>query len=329
MQLKDHHRRTLNYLRLSLTDRCNLRCLYCVPCGETAKLKHEEILSYEEILRLARIAVDLGITKIRLTGGEPLIRKGVCEFIPRLTSLPGLNEVTLTTNGILLKERLEKIKAGGITRLNVSMDSLKSERYRSITGMDALARVKSSIETAREMGFHPIKLNMVVMEGLNDDEILDFARLSLQKPYHIRFIEYMPVGGKSVAKQLRYIPTAVLKSRLRELGQLIPVIDGNLDAGPSERYRIDGALGEIGFISPLSRHFCALCNRLRLTASGHLRPCLLSGLELDIKGAMRKGASDQQLAKIFLEAAERKPSAHRFLAGDTHALSGQMSSIGG
>lgn len=328
LKLIDQHNRRLNYLRVSVTDRCNLQCLYCTPAGITAKLRHEDILTYEEIFRLARIAVDLGIEKIRLTGGEPLVRKGIYEFIPRLAALPGLKDISLTTNGIFLKDNIEKIRSSGIKRINVSLDTLRRDRYEKITGYDGFQQVWEGIELAKKLEFQPIKINMVPIMGLNDDEILDFARLSLLHPYYIRFIEYMPIGIAGPDAPLDHVPNSLIKDQLSSLGKLVRIPKTAYD-GPAERFKIEGALGEIGFISPRTNHFCHVCNRLRLTASGHLRPCLLSNKHEDLKAPMRSGASDSELTRIFLNAALNKPHAHHLTSENTTPVSAQMSSIGG
>ena len=327
-KLIDQYKRQLNYLRISVTDRCNLRCIYCMPGAGITKLKREEILSYEEILRLSVIASMLGITKIRLTGGDPLARRGLCDFIPKLTSIKGINEVTLTTNGVCLEENLDKIKAGGIKRLNISLDSLKRDKYARITGYDGLEKVKNGIFKAWKMGFDPIKINVVVLKGINDDEILDLAQLAVEYPFHIRFIEYMPIGEFEQGKSLHHIPSEMIKELLKPLGELIPVEKSKND-GPSERFKLGHGPGEIGFISALSHHFCNTCNRLRLTAKGSLRPCLLYNREVDIKGPLRKGASDDELAGIFLEAARNKPHHHALKEENSLSLPAHMSAIGG
>jgi len=326
--LIDQHDRRLNYLRISITDRCNLRCLYCIPREDIAKLRHDDILTYEEIFRLTRIAVSLGVNKIRLTGGEPLLRKGIYEFLPRLTALSGLKDVSLTTNGLFLKDNLEKIRSSGIKRINVSLDTLNRQRYEKITGYDGFQDVWNAIELARELNFQPIKINVVLIKGLNDDEILDFAKLSKHYPYHIRFIEYMPLGIINPDAPLQFVSNYLLKEQFRRLGHLEPVRRAEYD-GPVERFKFEGASGEIGFISPLTHHFCSSCNRLRLTASGNIRPCLLSDQEIDLKGPMRSGASDDELAQVFLMAANNKPYAHHLTSEDPIPFSGQMSSIGG
>jgi len=326
--LVDKYDRRLNYLRISLTDRCNLRCLYCIPREGIPKLPHEDILTYEEILRIARIAVNLGVEKIRLTGGEPLLRKGIYEFIPELHALPGLRDLSLTTNGVNLTRNAEKIRLSGIKRINVSLDTLRRERYEKITGYDGFEEVWGGIELARELNFHPIKINVVVIKGLNDDEVVDFARLSLQHPYHIRFIEYMPMGDTSPEGDLHYLSNSLIKEQLSRLGLLSP-IPNTVQDGPARRFKFEGAPGEIGFISPLSNHFCHACNRLRLTASGGLRPCLLSNQEEDLKGPLRSGASDSDLAHIFIRATRKKLHQYRLPSENTISFPGHMSSIGG
>ena len=326
--LIDQHNRSLNYLRISITDRCNLRCLYCIPQDGINKLRHKDVLTYEEIFRLVRITVNLGVDKIRLTGGEPLLRQGIFEFLPRLTALSELRDVSLTTNGIFLKDNLEKIRTSGIKRINISLDTLNRQKYEKITGYDGFQDVWDAIELAKKLNFQPIKINVVIIKGLNDDEIPDFARLSKQYPYHIRFIEYMPLRTTDPDIPLQYIPNYLLKKQFGKIGHIVPVRRAQYD-GPVERFKFEGAIGEIGFISPLSHHFCPSCNRLRLTANGKIRPCLLSDQEIDLKGPMRSGASDDDLAQIFLMAAHNKPYAHHLTAEDPIPFPGQMSSIGG
>jgi cyclic pyranopterin phosphate synthase len=327
-QLTDARKRRLNYLRISVTDRCNLRCMYCMPRGGVPKLPHGDILSYEEVLRLAKIATGLGIDKIRITGGEPLVRKGIIDFLSRIASVSGVKDLALTTNGVLLEENLDRLRAAGLRRINVSLDSLRPDRYAGITGRDCFDQVWRAIRTAPEKGFHPVRINMVVMRGVNDDEVVDFARLSLLYPYHVRFIEYMPIGTSDLKGSLRHIPSSEIKERVARLGNLLPVPKDMYD-GPAERFRLEGAPGEIGLISAMSHHFCHACNRLRLTARGRLRPCLLSDHELDVVTPLRSGASDEELAGIFLEAALNKPGAHGLQPSSSPEVSGHMWSIGG
>ena len=326
--LIDHYERRLNYLRISITDRCNLQCSYCMPPDGLEKLEHKDILTYEEILRLARIAVGLGVDKIRLTGGEPLVRKDFPHLLPKLMSIPGLRDVSVTTNGIYLKEHLETIRSAGVKRINISLDSLKRDRYRQITGFDGFDRVREAVQLAHKLGFSPIKINMVVLKGINDDEVADFSRLSVRYPFHVRFIEYMPSGLFLHSEPLHHVSNTVIRKRLEATNPLIQLPRKAID-GPTVRYRFEGAPGEIGFISPLTHHFCQVCNRLRLTAKGHLRPCLLSDQEMDLKGPMRAGATDHDLEKIFAKATDHKPRAHHLNSESNMSLEGRMSSIGG
>lgn len=325
--LVDRFDRTINYLRISVTDRCNLRCVYCMPPFGERKLRHKEILRYEEFLRIVRIAIKLGINKVRLTGGELLVRKGIQEFIPMLTALNGLDDVSLTTNGVYLKDHLDMLKAAGIKRINVSIDSLDRAKFKKITRFDYLTRVWEGIEKARDMGFRPIKLNVVMMKGINDNEVLDFGRLAIEQPYYLRFIECMPVGLQ--ANSLAFIPNPEIeKALVNEFGPLIPVSSGQND-GPATRYRFDGGKGEIGFISPISHSFCQDCNRLRLTANGLLLPCLLSDRELDIKDPLRRGCLDEELIEVFLEAVKSKPKCHPLSLDNHRKVYRKMCSIGG
>jgi len=325
--LIDPCNRRLNYLRISVTDRCNLRCAYCLPCEDVPRLPHEAVLRYEEILRIVRVGVRLGISKVRVTGGEPLVRKGVIGFLSELSRIPGVQDLSLTTNGVLLKDRLEALKSAGVSRINISLDTLKPERYRSITGIDAFHAVWEGIRAAHAMGFHPIKLNVVALNGINDDELVDLARLSLDFPFHVRFIEFMPIGHSRIEKRPPLLVPEI-QTRIGVLGKLVPVERTEMD-GPAHRYRFEGARGEIGFISAISHHFCRRCNRLRLTASGQLRPCLLSDRQEDLKGPLRRGCSDAELADVFFSATRHKPADHNLAVGEPAHVCCQMRSIGG
>lgn len=324
----DDHCRQITYLRLSITDRCNLRCLYCAPVQEMVKLQHDDILRYEELLRLARLGLQTGLTKIRVTGGEPLIRLGVEPFLASLNALPGIREICLTTNGVLLAEKAAGLWQAGLRRLNISLDSLIPARYARITGSDALDRVWEGIHAAAALGFAPIKINCVILRGLNDDELLDFARLSLDHPWHIRFLEFMPIGRSSRWRSDYFLPADQMRSRLQQYGPLKELPPAS-NSGPAQRYRYPGAQGEIGFISPLSQHFCQDCNRLRLTADGRLRPCLFGDEEIDLKGPLRAGASDADLLELFQQAILRKPARHHLNQDLASPCARSMSSIGG
>ena len=335
-KLVDPFLRTISYLRLSLTDRCNLKCLYCVTeeeaAGELSKLTHEELLSYEEILRIVHVAVIMGIGKVRLTGGEPLVRRGILDFITRLGQIPGLHDIRLTTNGVFLPEMAAQLFAAGVGKVNISLDSLRPERFAHITGVDAFAQVWSGIETALAQGFDPVKLNMVVMRGINDDELEDFARLSQSLPLQVRFIEFMPMGNSSRWHKDTYMSTDAILERIGKLDTLFPLSHKRHD-GPAKVFRLgDGALGTLGFISPISHHFCDHCNRRRVTSAGTLRSCLLHDQETDLRTILRSGQDDEALYRAILATIENKPKGHQLNEGQQRqggGCHGRMSRIGG
>ena len=286
--LLDPYKRKINYLRISVTDRCNLRCRYCMPEEGIPLIPHEEILTYEEMLRIVRVFATQGISKVRLTGGEPLVRKGIVEFISRLSQIEEIKDLSLTTNGILMKEFAQDLKQAGLKRINISLDSLKRERFFQITRKDDFERVWGGIEEALRVGLSPIKINMVAIQGLNDDEIESFARLTLRLPLTIRYIEYMPSGNGEDWKQADILTIPQIQSRLEKVGKLIPIPSDQWD-GPAKRFRIEGAIGEIGLIGAVSSHFCGDCNRLRLTPDGKIRTCLFSDEEIDVREILQKG----------------------------------------
>jgi len=326
-EMTDKYNRHITYLRVSITDRCNLNCIYCRPAGFFQLLSHNDILSYEETLRVIRTGVGLGINKIRITGGEPLVRKDVCDFLGKVAALPGINDISLTTNGVFLKEHLPAIKAAGIHRLNISLDTLDRRKFQTITGKDAFNAVWEGIMAALEMGFSPVKINTVVMNGINDDELPALAALSLDSPLHMRFIEYMPSDRIPLQENVQLF-TPDIKRRVSSLGELIPV-DDTEHGDTAERFRLAGAQGEVGFISPISRHFCKTCNRLRLTADGRLKPCLFSDIAVDLKTPLRLGATDALLADLFHQTVQKKPGYKQDDNGKTSALTQVMSAIGG
>jgi cyclic pyranopterin phosphate synthase len=329
-KLLDPYGRNIDYLRISITDRCNLDCLYCAPFSGRRRLSHAEILSYEEILRITKAAVSAGISKIRITGGEPLHRRGMVRLCRMLADIEGIESLAVTTNGILLKDLADPLFEAGVRRVNVSLDTLKPERFKKITGNGLLYRVLEGIEAAEAVGLNPIKINTVVMRGINDDEIKDIAGLTLEKPYHVRFIELMPTQGYTMEKHHSlFVPISEMVDRIKMIGNL--ELDNKTESfGPAMLYSFPGAPGKIGFIAPLSRHFCGTCNRLRLTADGKLRTCLFSEEEIDIKGPLREGASRKALADIFRNAARSKPQRHHLNATDLLNLSSRtMRAIGG
>lgn len=324
--LSDSFQRPIDYLRISVTDRCNLRCIYCMPEEGVDLFPRENMLSYEEIYRVARAAAELGITRIRLTGGEPLVRIGLSQLVGMLAALKGIKDVALTTNGILLARYAAELKAAGLKRVNVSLDSLRPERFQRITRGRHLEDVLEGLRVAEELSLTPVKINMVVMRGINDDEILDFARKSIHDGWNVRFIELMPFGEQG-GKENNHVAVAEIRERLEALGPLeacMPAAGG----GPAKYFRYPGAKGTIGFISPISEHFCTNCNRLRLTADGRLHLCLLGDAAVDLRPALRSGASLAELKEIILQAVASKPERHH-LAEGIGPFGGAMAHIGG
>jgi cyclic pyranopterin phosphate synthase len=318
--------RKINYLRISITDRCNLKCFYCTPLGEREKLPAPEILRYEELLRLAAVATTVGLRKIRVTGGEPLVRRGVVDFIQGLNRVPGLKEVCLTTNGVRLQELAPALYDTGLRHLNLSLDTLRRDRYRELTGGDNFLEVWAGLEQAAALGFNPIKINCVVLKGINDDELLNFALLAREHPYEVRFIEFMPtVSRRRWARH--FLPMAEVRRRLKVLGPMEAKTREDT-AGPARTFRLPGFRGELGFISAISEHHCPTCNRLRLTAAGKLRPCLFGAVELDLKGPLRQGVDDEFLGNLFQEAARLKEGASNPLP-ESSLPCRSMASIGG
>lgn len=316
----DAFNRRVNYLRISVTDLCNLRCVYCSQ-GDIPYLCHDDILSYEEIERITNMAAALGVTHVRLTGGEPLIRPQLENLVRLLTTIPGIEDISLTTNGTLLTAQAAGLKAAGLKRINISLDSLRPERFRSITGGNKIEMVFKGIDEAHRVGLSPVKINMVVMPGTNDDEITDFALKARDEGWHVRFIEYMPFEGVEPS-----ITVAEIKERIEAaLGDLWPCcISG---AGPANYYSFGSGTGTVGFIRPVSHRFCGQCNRLRLTADGKLRPCLLNDLEIDIKTALRNGAGDDEVKSLLRQAIIAKPERHQL---EKAAVGGRrMRQIGG
>ncbi len=328
--LVDTHNRRINYLRISITDRCNLRCRYCMPREGVSQFGPSEILSYEEILRIARMAVVMGINKVRVTGGEPLVRKDVTYLIREISRLEGVRDLSMTTNALLLADFAAELARAGLKRVNVSMDSLQPEKYREITRGGDLKRVWKGIEAVRAEGISPIKINVVAIAGFNDLEIEDFARLTLREPFQVRFIEYMPIGSSSDWRPEQCISCSEMKTRIEKIAPLVPLKEGgNGHGGPARLFKFPGSLGEIGFISPVSDHFCGSCNRLRLTADGKLKTCLFSEELTDLKPLLRSGAGDEDLANQLGEALRNKPLRHDPIGGVMKRCHLPMVKIGG
>jgi cyclic pyranopterin phosphate synthase len=291
-------------------------------------IPHEEILTYEEILRIVRVFATEGISKVRLTGGEPLVRKGIVDFVSRLSQIEEIKDLSLTTNGILLKEFAQDLKKAGLKRINISLDSLRMERFYQITRKDDFERVWAGIEEALRVGLSPIKINMVAIQGVNDDEIESFARLTLRLPLIVRYIEYMPSGNGEEWKESDILTIPQIKNRLENIGELIPIPSDRWD-GPAKRFQIKGAIGEIGMIGAVSSHFCDDCNRLRLTPDGKIRTCLFSDEEIDVKELLRKGGSDRDLKDQLLVALKKKPERHHINTHQFKKCQRNMSAIGG
>ena len=325
MSLQDSFGRKIDYLRLSVTDRCNMRCRYCMPESGVVQRDRLDILSYEQLLSLTQAAVSLGIKKVRVTGGEPLVRKGIVEFLGRLAQLPGLEQLVLTTNGLQLPELAGSLKQAGVQRLNISLDSLRPEIFAKITRRDALDRVLAGIAAAEQVGL-PIKINMVVMRGINDAELADFAALTVEKNCSVRFIEYMPVIKEENWQSL-VLPGDEILARLAEQYAFSPVVRGAL-AGPAREYKIAGAQGTIGVITALSGHFCQDCNRIRITASGKLRNCLFSADEFDMAEVLA-GGDTVAVQTVLRNLVEAKPAQHGMTELDASHAAFTMAQIGG
>ena len=312
--LSDSFQRPINYLRISVTDRCNLRCIYCMPDAGVLLTSRRDILTYEEIYTIAKAAAELGIDKVRITGGEPLVRSGLAKLIQMLAQIDAIDEISLTTNGTLLSRYAAELKSAGLQRVNVSLDTLRQDKFNFITRNGKnLGDVLKGIEAAKSVGLNPVKLNMVVMSGINDDELLDFATKTINEEWHVRFIELMPlVGEDTIASQ--FVSVSEVRKRVELLGELEPCLPsaGN---GPAKYFRFPHARGTVGFITPVSEHFCFHCNRLRLTADGKLRPCLLSDDEIDLKQPLRSGISSAGLKELIEEAVARKPLRHHLAEG--------------
>ncbi|QEM67657.1 GTP 3',8-cyclase MoaA [Geobacter sp. FeAm09] len=326
MRLIDSQGRNINYMRLAVTDRCNLRCVYCMPKAGIAKKGHDAILSYEELLFVAETAVGLGIEKIRITGGEPLVRAGIVPFLDRLAEIPGLRHLVLTTNGLALEDMAGDLYRSGVQRLNVSLDSLDGKTFAGITRGGDLKKVLSGLDAAEQAGFPPPKINMVVMRGVNDAEIPDFVEMARTRGTTIRFIEYMPVGWED-GWQRYCVPGSEILERIRARYTLVEVHKGP-SAGPSRDFRIPGSRGAVGIITAVSEHFCNACNRIRVTSTGQARGCLFAGEAADLVPWLRP-ADRSGLAGALSEIVSRKPVRHRISApGHSHERF-TMSQIGG
>jgi cyclic pyranopterin phosphate synthase len=323
----DSYGRHLHYLRVSLTDACNLRCVYCMP--EDIRFRPAAVLMQDdELLTLVRVAASLGVDKIRLTGGEPTVRRGVVDLVRAIKATPGIERVVMTTNGVKLAELAEPLARAGLSQVNISVDSLDPEKFRRITRRGELDDVWQGIAAAEAAGLTPIKLNCVVTRGFNDDEVVELARLSLRNDWEIRFIELMPLGSVADFQQDQVVPSRETKARIEAALGPLEAVSGHNGHDPALPHRLPGARGRLGFISSVSEPFCAGCNRLRLTADGKLRLCLLRDDEVDLLTPLRAGADFDTLRRLMADGAYHKPWGHRLEQNDI-ATSREMSQIGG
>ena len=337
-RLIDNFGREISYLRVSITERCNYRCIYCQSEKPFEFIPHQEILRYEEIVEVIKEAVNLGITKVRITGGEPLVREGIVDFIRQLRKIDKLEDISLTTNGFFLAEYAKKLKTAGLNRVNISLDSLQEVKYKKISRRGDLKRVLKGIDSALKADLLPIKINTVVIKGINDNEVGDFVKLILKRPVNIRFIELMPFGKEAIDKfKNEFISVHEIKEKLIKKYSLNPIEISNGN-GPAIYFQVKGGEGTVGFITALSQHFCQSCNRIRLTSDGKLRPCLFSNREVDIKKAIRKTDKEKYNAtalrkKIIrnrlIKAVKLKPKGHKLDVKNQNNLQFQMSRIGG
>jgi cyclic pyranopterin phosphate synthase len=324
--LFDSFHRSIDYMRISVTDRCNMCCIYCTA-KSVPRLSHDDILRYKEIQKITKAAARLGVKNLRITGGEPLVRPDIGALIELLCQVEGISDISLTTNGSLIEKYIDELKEAGLKRVNISLDSFEEEKFKYITGTDKLKDVLRGIEAAKEAGLDPVKINMVVLRGINDNEVVDFARKSIDEGWHVRYIEYMPfVDSEEDSKKLVGVDEImdIIQSSIGNLEQCWPE-KGN---GPAKYYKLPDAKGTLGFIGAMTHCFCAQCNRFRLTADGRLRPCLMEDDEVDIKGPLRNGASIEELEEIIKEAVSLKRERHR-ISEDLLLNKRQMWQIGG
>lgn len=327
--LKDPFQRVINYMRISVTDKCNLRCMYCMPEEGMEWLTREEILSYEEIAKIAASAAPLGLERVRITGGEPLVRRELWKLVEMIAAIPGIKDISLSTNGVLLAEQAPRLKAAGLKRVNISLDTLNPKRFARVVRRDKFHEVMEGLEAADALGLHPIKINTVVMRGINDDELEDLARLAIEREWHIRFIEVMPLQGNIEYEPSWHISADEILEKLRRIDSLGPC-EGPTGNGPARYYRFPNGKGTVGVITPLSHNFCSRCNRIRLTADGQLRLCLYGDDQVDLRTSLRNGASLEELGKVIWESVRFfKPERHYLDIGKTSSVLIALSQVGG
>lgn len=308
-KLWDNYNRAVNYLRVSVTDRCNQRCIYCMPPEGIKQFDHDQILRYEEILRVTGVLIKKGVTKIRITGGEPLVRRGITDFIESLCKFKGIRDLALSTNGVFLKDCARNLVRAGLKRVNISLDTLNPRKFYTLARADNFYRVMDSIEEAEKSGLNPIKINMVVIKGFNDDEIIDFALLTKKKSYRVRFIEFMPSLNGGYWTKENFISNKEVFEEINSFQFLYPIVERTKEQ-PAKKFKFEDGIGEIGFISPVSEPFCHNCNRIRLTADGKLRSCLFSDNEVDLKKALFEDCTEDQLSELVDQAIKNKPKSH-------------------
>jgi cyclic pyranopterin phosphate synthase len=328
ISLIDGFNRPITYLRISVTDKCNLRCVYCMPEGGLPWLRREEILSYEEVAEIVRAAAAVGVRSIRLTGGEPLLRRNLSRLVAAIAATPGIEDVALSTNGLLLEAQLPELVAAGLRRVNVSLDTLREDRFREIARRPGLEQVLRAIDAAISYGLLPVKINCVVMRGKNDDELEAFAELTRKRPVFVRFIEVMPVHENAGLQRDAYVSSDEILERIGAIGDLRPVI-GPSGNGPARYVAFPDAAGAVGVISPLSHDYCERCNRVRLTADGRLRLCLFGDYALDLRSPLRNGAAIGEIASLLRSAMLIKPERHHLQLGETSSRMRAFSEIGG
>ena len=324
----DQFGRTVRYLRVSVTDKCNLRCVYCMPLEGLDWLKREEILTYEEIAEVVRTMAGMGLERVRITGGEPLIRRDLSDLVKMIADVPEIEDLSLSTNAVLLADQAEALKQAGVQRLNISLDSLQADRVDAISRRPgSYSKIMEGLDAAEEVGFAPLKINVVLIRSQNDDEIEDFARITRERPWHIRFIELMPTGANLDLSANSFVSCADALRRVRKIEQLEPV-DGPFGNGPATYYRFPGAPGTVGVITPMSHNYCDRCNRMRLTASGQLRPCLFGDIETNLRDPLRAG---QDLRPLIEETLRIKPERHYLIQGSAAGSGGlvALSQTGG
>lgn len=330
--MRDRFGRLIEYLRVSVTERCNMRCVYCVAPSDRGYEHGEQTLDFTEIAELVRALAQRGLRRVRVTGGEPLLRPNVADLIALLSRIPGIDDLSLSTNGILLPRYADALKRNGLKRVNISLDTLRPTRFRAVSPAGHWEQVWEGIRTALRVGFSPVKVNCVLMKGVNDDEVQDFARLTFQYPLHVRFIELMPIGNIEFYREGHVYPIGLAQEACAQLGELIPVNNGEaVGGGPADVYQIRGAQGTLGFIGACTANFCARCNRMRLSANGYLYPCLGHGIRFDVKPALRLPPNRREAAimQLLEDALTAKPEGHQFITMRPHTVFRTMRMIGG